>query len=225
MIKGCPWTEDNNERMDCLIFQQVCMFHLLHHYNSLSKPLSESDEQVLAEKCSFENKTGPNSPELDPHVVLTSEPQSPHLYSGNDNNTYLAGCHEHCERVSGTCVYLLLSSFAVPAPLQGYKSPYIPSYSSRIFSHLNNDYQYPPVVVIFGMNEIILISTLCAGPIYHQLLVLPTTLRVKLLIGSRPGLFLLSRYFLYTDPLPHPFPLCSLLLNVFFQWLTFLYDE
>lgn len=45
----------------------------------IKQTLSESDEQVLAVKCSFENKTGPNSPELDPHVILTSEPQSPHL--------------------------------------------------------------------------------------------------------------------------------------------------
>lgn len=71
--------EDNDDRMDCLMFCQVCMFHLLNLSNSLSKPLCESDEQVLAVKCSFENKTGPNNPELDPRVILTSEPQSPHL--------------------------------------------------------------------------------------------------------------------------------------------------
>lgn len=57
--------EDNNDRMDCVTFHQVCNFHVLRYSKSLSKALFEGDEQVPAEECSFEKKPGLHRPELE----------------------------------------------------------------------------------------------------------------------------------------------------------------
>ena len=67
--------EGNNDRMDRLMIHRVWLVHILHHSKSLSGSLSEGDEQVSAEKRSFENKLGACRPALiwDPHIVLAPE--------------------------------------------------------------------------------------------------------------------------------------------------------
>lgn len=51
--------EDNSKRMDCLMFRQICIFHILHHFKSLSKCLSEGGEQVPTERYRCLNKASP----------------------------------------------------------------------------------------------------------------------------------------------------------------------
>lgn len=63
-------------------------FHILYQLKSWNRSLSEGDEQVPAEKCSFENKPGPiGQPWSGIYARSThSRAQSPHLYSEDDDN-------------------------------------------------------------------------------------------------------------------------------------------
>ena len=72
---------------DCLMLCQVCFFHILYHFKSWNRSLSEGDEQVPAEKCSFENKPGPIGQLWSGIARSThSRAQSPHLYSEDDDD-------------------------------------------------------------------------------------------------------------------------------------------